>query len=158
MLEKDVVTWNVLISGYVQNGEGDKALHACRLMRPKSLRSSEEGVRYDSRQGVTYLLYNAMISGCALYDQAVEALAPSQRIKEEDLKPTSNTYAAAGRWDEVQKGRQLVKKGGLRKVPGFGWIQIGELLNVFVAGDKSHPETAKIYTTLALMRMETSFS
>ncbi|CAN6540888.1 unnamed protein product [Malus baccata var. baccata] len=49
-------------------------------------RSSEEGVRYESRQGVTYLLYNAMISGCALYDQAVEALALYQRIKEEDLK------------------------------------------------------------------------
>ena len=65
---------------------------------------------------------------------------------------TSNTYAAAGRWNEVQKVRQLMKEGGLRKVPGFGWIQIGEL-NVFVAGDKSHPETEKIYTTLALLRM-----
>ncbi|RXH74511.1 hypothetical protein DVH24_029232 [Malus domestica] len=68
---------------------------------------------------------------------------------------TSNTYAAAGRWDEVQKVRQLMKEGGLRKVSGFGWIQIGEQFNVFVAGDKSHPETEKIYTTLALLRMET---
>ncbi|KAM2772671.1 hypothetical protein COP1_017787 [Malus domestica] len=38
MLQKDVVTWNLLISGYVQNGEVDKALNACRLMRPKNLK------------------------------------------------------------------------------------------------------------------------
>ncbi|KAM2218408.1 hypothetical protein ACFX1S_017896 [Malus domestica] len=38
MLQKDVVTWNFLISGYVQNGEVDKALNACRLMRPKNLK------------------------------------------------------------------------------------------------------------------------
>ncbi|CAL2275084.1 unnamed protein product [Prunus armeniaca] len=70
----------------------------------------------------------------------------------------SNAHAAAGRWDEVTKVRQLMKERGLRKIPGCSWIQIGEELHVFVAGDTSHPETEKMYMTLALLGMEMSFS
>ena len=40
MLEKDVITWNLLIYVYVQVGEVDKALNVCRLMRPKNMRPS----------------------------------------------------------------------------------------------------------------------
>lgn len=38
MLEKDVVTWNLLVSGYVHNGLVDQALHLCRLMQSENLR------------------------------------------------------------------------------------------------------------------------
>ncbi|XP_062148846.1 pentatricopeptide repeat-containing protein At5g55740, chloroplastic [Alnus glutinosa] len=38
VLEKDVVTWNLLISGYAQFGQVDKALNMCRLMRLENLR------------------------------------------------------------------------------------------------------------------------
>ncbi|KAM4125284.1 hypothetical protein ACB094_01G297400 [Castanea mollissima] len=38
MLEKDVVTWNLLISGYAQFGQVDKALNICQLMRSENLR------------------------------------------------------------------------------------------------------------------------
>ena len=38
MAEKDVVAWNLLISGYVQFGQVDKALNICRLMRSENLR------------------------------------------------------------------------------------------------------------------------
>ncbi|KAM5547810.1 pentatricopeptide repeat-containing protein [Rosa sericea] len=63
----------------------------------------------------------------------------------------SNAYAVAGRWDEVKKVRQLMKEKGLRKIPGCSWIQIGEEIHAFVAGDKSHPETEQIYMTLELL-------
>ncbi|KFK27163.1 hypothetical protein AALP_AA8G343300 [Arabis alpina] len=38
MVEKDVVTWNLLISGYVQQGLVEDAIHMCRLMRLKKLK------------------------------------------------------------------------------------------------------------------------
>ncbi|PRQ46491.1 putative tetratricopeptide-like helical domain-containing protein [Rosa chinensis] len=38
MNEKDVVTWNLLISGYLQIGDVDKGLDMCRLMRLENLR------------------------------------------------------------------------------------------------------------------------
>ncbi|KAK7280885.1 hypothetical protein RIF29_08438 [Crotalaria pallida] len=42
MVTKDVVTWNLIISSYVQFGRIDKALEMCRLMR------KEEKLRFDS--------------------------------------------------------------------------------------------------------------
>lgn len=66
----------------------------------------------------------------------------------------SNMYATAGRWDKVSNIRGLMKEKGLRKIPGCSWIEVGQELNVFVAGDRSHPQTEEIYTTLDLLGME----
>lgn len=38
MIEKDVVTWNLLISGYVQQGLVEDAIYMCQLMRLENLR------------------------------------------------------------------------------------------------------------------------
>nr|AEP33737.1 chlororespiratory reduction 21 [Nasturtium officinale] len=38
MIEKDVVTWNLLISGYVQQGLVEDAIHMCQLMRLENLK------------------------------------------------------------------------------------------------------------------------
>lgn len=38
MIEKDVVTWNLLISGYVQQGLVEEAIHTCQLMRLEKLK------------------------------------------------------------------------------------------------------------------------
>ncbi|KAJ4708360.1 Pentatricopeptide repeat-containing protein [Melia azedarach] len=46
----------------------------------------------------------------------------------------SNAYATAGRWNEVSKVRDLMKEKGLRKNPGYSWIQNGDELHVFLAG------------------------
>ncbi|XP_024023107.1 pentatricopeptide repeat-containing protein At5g55740, chloroplastic [Morus notabilis] len=66
----------------------------------------------------------------------------------------SNAYAAAGKWDEVENVRYLMKGKGLMKIPGCSWIQIGEESHVFVAGDKSHPKLEEINWTLSLLRWE----
>ncbi|EOY30922.1 Tetratricopeptide repeat (TPR)-like superfamily protein isoform 1 [Theobroma cacao] len=70
----------------------------------------------------------------------------------------SNAYAASGRWDEVIKIRDLMKEKGLKKSPGCSWIQIGEKLHPFLAGDGSHPKTMQIHATLALLGIEMHFS
>lgn len=66
----------------------------------------------------------------------------------------SNTYAAAGKWDEVENVRQLMKIKGLMKIPGCSRIQIGEESHVFVAGDKTHPKIEEINLTLTLLGWE----
>lgn len=70
----------------------------------------------------------------------------------------SNAYAAAGKWSEVLKVRDLMKERGLRKNPGCSWIHIEEELHVFMAGDGLHPKTEEIYSTLALLRREMCFN
>ncbi|XVE70384.1 hypothetical protein DITRI_Ditri10aG0068200 [Diplodiscus trichospermus] len=70
----------------------------------------------------------------------------------------SNAYAAAGRWDEVSEIRELMKEKGLKRSPGYSWIQIGEKLHSFVAGDSSHPNNEEIQATLALLGIHMNFS
>ncbi|XP_019171024.1 PREDICTED: pentatricopeptide repeat-containing protein At5g55740, chloroplastic [Ipomoea nil] len=68
----------------------------------------------------------------------------------------SNAYATSGRWDGVSELRDLMKRKGLRKSPGCSWIQNGNELHAFVAGDRSHSQTPEIYAVLALLEMEMS--
>eukprot|EP01018_Ginkgo_biloba_P036678 Gb_33367 [translate_table: standard] len=60
----------------------------------------------------------------------------------------SNIYAAAGRWDGIEKVRKLMKDRSIKKKPGCSWIQVNNKVYAFLGGDKSHPETEKIYAKL----------
>lgn len=60
----------------------------------------------------------------------------------------SQIYAAAGRWDGVERVKQMIKENGLKRRPGCSWIQVNNRVHAFLAGDKSHPQTEKIYATL----------
>eukprot|EP01018_Ginkgo_biloba_P008748 Gb_09146 [translate_table: standard] len=73
-----------------------------------------------------------------------------------DLKPEnagyyvllSNLYAADGRWNDVAKVRRMLKDRGLKKMPGCSWIEVKNQVHAFIGGDKSHPQSEKIYAML----------
>lgn len=60
----------------------------------------------------------------------------------------SNIYANAGKWEDMAKTRDLMTKGGLKKIPGWTWIEVDEKLYQFSAGDKTHPRSNEIYEML----------
>eukprot|EP01018_Ginkgo_biloba_P036121 Gb_26526 [translate_table: standard] len=60
----------------------------------------------------------------------------------------SNIYAVAGRWDDVAKIRKMMKDRRLRKSPGCSWVEVKNRVNAFLVGDRSHPQTEKIYGML----------
>lgn len=60
----------------------------------------------------------------------------------------SNVYAAAGRWDDVVKVRNVMEQRGVKKEPGRSWIEVHNTRHEFVAEDRSHPQTEKIYNEL----------
>ncbi|CBI29077.3 unnamed protein product, partial [Vitis vinifera] len=60
----------------------------------------------------------------------------------------SNIYAAAKKWDDARKVRNLMKVNGISKVPGVSVIELKGMVHRFVAGDWSHPESNKIYEKL----------
>ncbi|KAL6971306.1 Pentatricopeptide repeat-containing protein [Sarracenia purpurea var. burkii] len=49
----------------------------------------------------------------------------------------SNTYALAGRWENVHKTRSEMKLNGVSKEPGCSWIEIKDFTYIFYAGDVS---------------------
>ena len=60
----------------------------------------------------------------------------------------SNMYALAGKRNRANSLRQVLKKRGVRKVPGMSSIHVGSQVHQFSAGDKSHPQTREIYSML----------
>lgn len=60
----------------------------------------------------------------------------------------SNMYAAAGRWAERAKIRKLMDARKVKKEAGCSWIQIKNKVHSFLASDRTHPMSDKIYTKL----------
>eukprot|EP00253_Pinus_taeda_P001294 PITA_01294 len=60
----------------------------------------------------------------------------------------SNIYAAAGRWDDVAKVRTMMKDQGTDKKAGCSWIEVDGIIHAFIVGDRSHPQSEKIYAML----------
>ncbi|XP_068639004.1 pentatricopeptide repeat-containing protein At4g02750-like [Aristolochia californica] len=56
----------------------------------------------------------------------------------------SNIYAAMGMWKEVTRIRWLMKENGVKKQPGYSWMEINNKVQLFLGGDISHPEIEKI--------------
>ncbi|QHN83615.1 pentatricopeptide repeat-containing protein At5g15340, mitochondrial [Arachis hypogaea] len=60
----------------------------------------------------------------------------------------SNMYALSGKEEKANFFRKVLKKRGIKKVPGTSSMYVGGQLHQFIAGDKSHPQTAGIYMML----------
>ncbi|XP_058070547.1 pentatricopeptide repeat-containing protein At2g29760, chloroplastic-like [Magnolia sinica] len=60
----------------------------------------------------------------------------------------SNTYASAGKWEEVAKVREMMKRDGIRKVPGRSWVESNGVVHEFLAEDDRHPMRFEIYAKI----------
>eukprot|EP01018_Ginkgo_biloba_P034623 Gb_37261 [translate_table: standard] len=60
----------------------------------------------------------------------------------------SNIYATAGRWDDIEKVRKMMKDRRVKKNPGCSWIEVNKQKHAFIVGDTSHPQMQKIYAKL----------
>eukprot|EP01018_Ginkgo_biloba_P013178 Gb_21049 [translate_table: standard] len=60
----------------------------------------------------------------------------------------SNIYAAVGRWVDSENVRRMMKDRRVKKTPGYSWIEVNKQVHSFLIGDRSHPQTQKIYAEL----------
>lgn len=63
----------------------------------------------------------------------------------------SNIYSAAQRWRDAAKLRVHMRKKGLKKTPACSWIEVGNKVHTFLAGDESHPYYDKINEALNIL-------
>jgi pentatricopeptide repeat protein len=66
----------------------------------------------------------------------------------------SNIYASSGKWDGIQKVRKMMKDRRVKKTPGCSWIEVNKHVHAFLVGDRSHPQTGKIYEKLRRLSMQ----
>ncbi|XP_058193003.1 pentatricopeptide repeat-containing protein At4g02750 [Rhododendron vialii] len=60
----------------------------------------------------------------------------------------SNLYAASGRWSDVSRMRLKMRATGVRKVPGYSWVEVQNKIHTFSVGDCTHQDTGRIYAFL----------
>ncbi|KAM6576243.1 hypothetical protein CsatB_028080 [Cannabis sativa] len=63
----------------------------------------------------------------------------------------SNIYAVSKRWDDAKSLRKTMEKRGVKKSPGFSFVEVSGLLHRFIAHDNVHPESKRIYSFLNFM-------
>jgi hypothetical protein len=99
-------------------------------------------------------VWGSLLGACRIHMNIDLAEYVAGRLFELDPKNAShyvvlsNLYAAAGRWDDVEKVRKMMKDRKVIKVPGTSWIEINKQVYAFLTGDKSHPEIDKVYAKL----------
>lgn len=60
----------------------------------------------------------------------------------------SNIYATLGRWNDSGMVRKVMRDTGVKKMPGWSFIEVSNRVHEFIAGEKSHPQFNGIYEIL----------
>ncbi|CAL8169798.1 unnamed protein product [Prunus armeniaca] len=102
----------------------------------------------------TESIWGALLTGCRIHGDTELAASVADRVFE--LGPVSsglhvlmsNAYAAAGRFEEAAKARKMLRDRGMKKETGLSWVEEGNKIHTFAAGDRRHMRTKEIYLKL----------
>ncbi|KAF8364700.1 hypothetical protein HHK36_033322 [Tetracentron sinense] len=100
------------------------------------------------------VLLGSLLASCSLHgklqlgESLLQELVQINPLNTEYHFLMSNMYALAGKRDEADSLRLVLKKRGVRKAPGSSCIHVGGQVHQFSAGDKSHPRTQEVYFML----------
>ncbi|CAI9090044.1 OLC1v1024728C1 [Oldenlandia corymbosa var. corymbosa] len=103
----------------------------------------------------TPAIWVALLGACRLHAKVELAEFAASKLSELESENDgtytllSNIYANARRWKDVTRIRLLMKSKGIRKRPGYSWVQGKQGTATFYAGDRSHSMSDKIYDLLA---------
>ncbi|XP_022132978.1 pentatricopeptide repeat-containing protein At4g16470 isoform X2 [Momordica charantia] len=100
------------------------------------------------------VIWGALVGGCKVHediDLMKYAAANYFALDAENSGKyvvLSNAYATSGLWDNVAEVRDMMKKTGMTKDPGYSRIEIQREFRFFFKSDESHKETEEIYRTI----------
>ncbi|XP_010245939.1 PREDICTED: pentatricopeptide repeat-containing protein At4g33170 [Nelumbo nucifera] len=203
---KNIVSWNAMVVGLAQHGNGEETLDLFREMihdgvKPDSITfigvlsaCSHSGLvseayeyfdlmykRYGIKPEVEHYsclvdalgraglvkeaeklietvpfdasasMYRTLLSACRVRGDAETGKRVATQLLV--LEPSdssayvllSNICASANRWDEVVDARKMMKMRNVKKDPGYSWIDVKNIIHLFVVDDRSHPQTDEIY-------------
>ncbi|KAK9106319.1 hypothetical protein Syun_022330 [Stephania yunnanensis] len=99
-------------------------------------------------------MLGALLTGCINHGRLDLAEVLGRKLIE--LEPDhdgryiglSNVYAVARRWEDAKRLRESMEKRGVKKCPGCSSVEVGGFIHIFIAHDKTHPQSADIYLVL----------
>ncbi|XP_048493988.1 pentatricopeptide repeat-containing protein At5g08305 [Beta vulgaris subsp. vulgaris] len=137
-----------------RNGMIPKSEHYACLIDVMA-RAGQVGEAYDFLNEMpldpTPAMLGALLSGCMSHGRLDLAELLGKRLVEVDphhdgrYVGLSNLYATIKRWDDAKMMRQAMDITGVKKFPGFSYVEISGKLEMFIAHDKRHPKSVDIY-------------
>lgn len=99
-------------------------------------------------------VWGALLGACKIHKNVELAELAFDRVIE--LEPTnigyhvllSNIYSEVENSEGILRVRVMMRERRLKKDPGYSYVEYKKRTHLFVAGDRSHPQTKKIYTML----------
>ncbi|KAF5192004.1 Pentatricopeptide repeat-containing protein, partial [Thalictrum thalictroides] len=96
----------------------------------------------------------ALLSGCQIHGNVPLAEVAARHLVE--LKPQhsgyhvllSNIYTDASGQKDAAHVRTVMKDMGVKKFPGYSWIEVNGEFHTFLTADKTHEQRQVIYFTL----------
>ncbi|KAG6580831.1 putative pentatricopeptide repeat-containing protein, partial [Cucurbita argyrosperma subsp. sororia] len=108
----------------------------------------------------TESVWGALLTGCRIHKDTEMAAFVAERVLELNSTSSglhvllSNAYAAAGRYEEAARMRKMLRDRGVKKETGLSWVEEGNKVHTFTAGDRSHARWVEIYQKLEELEEE----
>ncbi|KAL6282491.1 hypothetical protein ACE6H2_013420 [Prunus campanulata] len=105
-------------------------------------------------------IWGSLLCGCRIHHDVKLAEKVAEHVFELEPENTgyyvllANIYAEAEKWEAVKTLRERIGRQGLKKNPGCSWIEIKGKVQIFVAGNSSHPQAIKIESLLKRLRLK----
>jgi hypothetical protein len=106
-------------------------------------------------------IWGSLLGACRIYinieigEYAAERLFELEPENAAHYVLLSNMYAAAGRWDDIEIVRKMMKDRRVKKKPpGCSWIEVNNNVYTFHVGQRSNPQMQKIYEALERLAAE----
>ncbi|XP_057872605.1 pentatricopeptide repeat-containing protein At4g02750-like [Cryptomeria japonica] len=100
------------------------------------------------------VVWNALLAGCRIHGNIEIGKRVADLLIElepQNMTPyvmLANIYAANSQWEDASRLKRMMEDTGAKKNPGCSWIEVKNSVHTFVAGDRSHPETERLYAAL----------
>ncbi|KAI3899926.1 hypothetical protein MKW92_000479 [Papaver armeniacum] len=91
--------------------------------------------------------WGALLGACRMHKNADLGKIASEKLFEYEPHKTSNyvlmsnIHAEAGRWNEVERVRMLMKERRVEKQPGCSWIELKNRIHPFFSDDSAETKT-----------------
>ncbi|XP_068657270.1 pentatricopeptide repeat-containing protein At1g08070, chloroplastic-like [Aristolochia californica] len=106
------------------------------------------------------VVWGSLLGGCRTYKDVDRGERVVQQILELDSDHSGSyvylayVYALMGRLDDAAKCRLKMRENKVTSTPGCSWIEVNNTVHEFFRGDRSHPETDKIYSKIRELGLE----
>ncbi|XWS49678.1 hypothetical protein CRYUN_Cryun12cG0023700 [Craigia yunnanensis] len=172
---KGFVSWNAMISGYAQHGEGlvDIGVQYFDMVKDYGIEARPDHytcmVELLGRAGKLVeavdlikqmpfkphsAIFGTLLGACRIHKNLEMAKFAAENLLNLDPKSSagyvelSNVYATMNKWDHVARIRLSMKDNMVVKMPGYSWIEIKSVVHGFRSWDSVHPELDSIHEKL----------